>query len=196
MSLFSIFRTAETPRQNQLLKPSPVTPPERPKPLELVRKPVPVAWQEAADAIGFSPAQLLHDQVRDFLIEQQIPIYEWSAVYLYMKGVADAAGANFFWRPLRQIDQDIYGRWNWGRGTAHGYYQPDDNVCSPYDKIVPVHILEDVRTIQERFGNKVAFFVTDYKADSPDPFILVAAPDAVFKKMVFGAWDEPGFGVV
>ena len=64
---------------------------------------------------------------------------------------------------------------------------------TPYDKLVPGHILNDVKTIEQRFAGRVHFFVSDYGVPVPDPFIMVTA--YTMKRVVFGAWDEPGFGV-
>ena len=185
----ALRRPEETPRQR-------VTVPDRPKPLSLAPSVIPDEYVALATWLGFAPGKLLDQQIRNFLIEQQIPIYNYNAVCSYMTQIAVAAGANFFWRPLRKRDADIYGNWGWARGKDHGYYQRGDSVCSPYDKLVPSHILGDVKVIQEKFGDQVAFFISDYKADSPDPFILVTAPSETVSLRVFGAWDEPGFGVI
>jgi hypothetical protein len=170
--------------------------PPRPKPVARAATPMPSAYEQLAAELDFLPDELLNQQIGNFLVEQQIPIYNYKAVCKYMTAIAVSNGANFFWRPLRRKDKEIFGGWHWGRGQKHGYYQSIDSVCRPYDKLVPAHILNDVKIIQDRFGPQVAFFVSDYKASSPDPFILVTAPRIEVDLWVFGAWDEPGFGVI
>lgn len=157
---------------------------------------IPAGYLELASKLGFEPGQLLDIRMQNFLVEQQIPIYPEDAVEAFMIGVAEKEGANFFWRPLRKKDETNFKGWGWKRGQKHGYYQPDDSVCSPYDKLVPAHILGDVAAIEIEFGDAVCFFVSDYEADSPDPFILVASPSKQVSRYIFGCWDEPDFGVI
>ncbi len=87
---------------------------------------------------------------------------------------------SWYWRPLRAVDVE---------------FQPNANV-TPYDKPVPIDMLRRVKTIADRFGNKVVFAVTDYAAVRPDPFLAVSPRGLVdqSRTLVIGVWDEPGFG--
>lgn len=154
-------------------------------------------YRTVAEQVGFLPQTLLDMLLTDFLIEQQIPLYDNVAVHRYMKKIAKAAGQHYVWRPLRPVDKENMKNfmWRWDTaGAADGTYDPRESDCAPYDKLVPAYILEDVKTIEGEFGGKVAFFVTDYAVKDPDPFIMVTSPHISSKKFVFGAWDEPGFG--
>jgi hypothetical protein len=62
----------------------------------------------------------------------------------------------------------------------------------PYHHAVPIHVLRQVNKIQDRFGDEVKFFVSDYTDPKPDPFIMVTALDV--QQIIFGVWDEPNFG--
>ena len=63
-----------------------------------------------------------------------------------------------------------------------------------------MHALEKVMKIEQKFGDRVKFFVSDYIFPKPDPFIMVRpamenAGDATEYHFVFDVWDEPGFGI-
>jgi len=141
-------------------------------------------YEKLADEVGFLPAELLHKQILQFLRDEKMPVYNYQEVMAYLKKAAEHVVREGYttavvWRPLRKRD-------SWGQ------YQEDfdDRV---YDRLVPADVLRDMQTIETRFKDKVRFFVSDYKAVTPDPFILVS--DWQMKHIVFGIWDEPGFGV-
>ena len=88
-----------------------------------------------------------------------------------------------------------------GQVTRHGFYDPANNACRPYDKLVPMRVLDRVREIEEQaeeqFVGKVQFFVSDFHYSSPysDPFISIrvgydGSQDDI---LIFDVWDEPGF---
>src|SRR5258706_6290544 len=70
-----------------------------------------------------------------------------------------------------------------------------------YDKPIPLHALKKIDEIERNFKNEVrpSFFVSDYKAPNPDPFLMtVIQNDKVDKGIgcyVIDVWDEPGFGL-
>ncbi len=176
------------------------TPPEKPLPMPAKHRTVPIGTYEAvANELGFQPAQLLEEQLLRFLSEEAIPTYDYSKVDAYMAALAEEQDKAWIWRPLREKDKPV--GWHWlGRdskklgktyGHGHGSYR-DEWSYRPYDKLVPIHILRQVQKIQDRFGDKVLFFVSDYAVPNPDPFIMVTALDV--QNIVFGVWDEPKFG--
>lgn len=172
--------------------------PDKPVPMPANVGTEPLGTYEAlAGELGFEPAQLLEEQLRRFLNEESIPIYNYADVDAYMAALAEEQGKIWIWRPLRERDKP--NDWSWeGRQSkrirdyyGHGAYQ-DRWSYRPYDRAVPIHILRQVKKIQDKFGDKVLFFVSDYAVPDPDPFIMVTAPDV--QKIVFGVWDEPEFG--
>lgn len=167
----------------------------RPRLVEVGAEPLGV-YEELAEDLDFCPAQLLEEQLKRFLGESNIPIYDYGEVDQYMAVLAEEQKMAWIWRPLRKCDRPNTG-WN-GRETqgtteydGHGSYH-DLKRYRPYDKAVPAHILRHVKKIQDKFGDNVKFFVSDYAVPNPDPFIMVTAEDV--EKIVFGVWDEPGFG--
>lgn len=176
------------------------TPPEKPLPMPVNHGTEPLGTYEVlAEELGFQPAQLLEEQLLRFLNEAAIPTYDYSKVDAYMAALAEEQGEAWIWRPLREKDKP--DGWYWqGRnskklgethGRGHGSYRDEWNY-RPYDKVIPIHILRQVKTIQDKFGDRVMFFVSDYAVPNPDPFIMVTALDV--QKIVFGVWDEPKFG--
>lgn len=89
--------------------------------------------------------------------------------------------------PVRHLGSRIYGR---------GYYRPDDHQCRPYDKVIPMRILDRVREIEEYIPGRIRFFVSDYVDPRlRDPFIAAKIGwGRLFDDLiVFDCWDEPGF---
>ncbi|MBI4709229.1 MAG: hypothetical protein HY764_03445 [Candidatus Portnoybacteria bacterium] len=154
-------------------------------------------YEALAGELGFRPAQLLKEQVLRFLAEQGIPIFDYGEVDRYLTNTVKQTEENWIWRPLREQDKLEHG-WSGHcpEGTiltrGHGSYHNEWGY-RPYDKAVPLPILKQVKTIQDRLGDQVSFFVSDYAAVNPDPFIMLTAVDLGI--IVFGVWDEPGFGV-
>ncbi len=176
------------------------TPPEKPVPMPANHGTEPLGTYETlADELGFQPAQLLQEQLLRFMNDERIPTYDYVKVDAYMAALAEEQDKGWIWRPLRE--QDKPGGWSWeGRdtkalgetyGRGHGSYKDEWNY-RPYDKAVPIRILRQVKKIQDKFSHKVLFFVSDYAVPDPDPFIMVTALDV--QKIVFGVWNEPGFG--
>lgn len=173
--------------------------PKKPAPMMLSPGAAPLgAYEQLANELGFKPAQLIEEQLKRFMAEEHIPTYNYADVDVYMAAMAEAQDMGWIWRPLREKDKPAGWEWS-GRATkkiesewwGHGSYH-DKWAYRPYDKAVPIHILRQVKKIQDCFGDQVLFFVSDYAVPDPDPFIMVTALDV--EKIVFGVWDEPGFG--
>jgi hypothetical protein len=61
-----------------------------------------------------------------------------------------------------------------------------------YSRPVPMEHLAHMAMLRGEFP-ELNFFVTDYTAKNPDPFICCTTDGSWH--VVFGVWDEPGFGV-
>lgn len=177
--------------------PEPLAPPE-------VQK----SYEELAAELGFMPEELVRAQLLAFLRQNGIGVYDYAEVDAYLKDKKEKAKKEFWlWRPLR--DTDVIARFRWGTNSCghaveNGYYTSKDFACRPYDRLVPRHALEKVIKIQKEFGDRVAFFVSDYADPKPDPFLGVRARspgdsqeivnNPSVEMLVFDVWDEPGFG--
>jgi len=187
-------------RKKAIAPPVVQLPPARPTPRLVAVGGVPLgAYEDLAKELGFLPAQLLEEQLRRFLAEKEVQIYSYAEVDAYLAALAEKEGKAWIWRPLREKDKPDFGyrgRANPEKGIdqyrGHGSYRDEWNY-RPYNKAVPIHILRHVKNIQDKFGDQVKFFVSDYAVPDPDPFIMMTALDV--SQIIFGVWDEPGFGV-
>ncbi|OHA00725.1 MAG: hypothetical protein A3C07_03810 [Candidatus Sungbacteria bacterium RIFCSPHIGHO2_02_FULL_47_11] len=177
---------------------------ERPKP-QLVATDNMVAldnYVELAKELEFMPAQLLEKEILQFFAKENIPTFDNDDVYKYLAQVAEKEEKNWIWRPLREKDKPTSWEWPSHKGSLvknsdsnyfwHGGYR-DNFDHRPYDKAIPIHILRQVKKIQDHIGDRALFFVSDYAVPDPDPFIMVTALDV--KRIIFGVWDEPSFGI-
>lgn len=151
--------------------------------------------------VEFYPAQLFKKQLLLFFIEENIPVYDIEKVTKYLCHQAQKTSQRtiWIWRPLREKDVDLPSF----KSTlmANREYPHDDNGSyrpeyagwnTIYDKLIPMFILERVKKIENKFGDVPKFFVSDYQAVNPDPFIMVTTK-GLKESIVFGMWDEPGF---
>jgi hypothetical protein len=168
----------------------------RPAPISRrIRADVPDRWLTLAEdlqigcVMGGPALELL---VVDFLFASGVPVYGLGEVVAYLVEQCRGHAPRLVWRPLRDRDHIHDARWEGGDG--HDYYRPIDPACRTYDKPVPLEILERVKALEERFNRpsqRLHFFISDCAL--PDPFILAAGCD--MSRIVFGAWDEPGFAL-
>lgn len=169
-------------------------------------------YQETSARIGFRPVQLLCAELHDFFVQSGIELYDYREVddWLTMKTEwAEKKNLYWCWRPLRAKDVVDFS-WRCAKYDVEDgfYYSPKDHdgwssreavhACRPYEKLVPEFALELVAKLEERFGDEVCFFVSDYAVVDPDPFIMVRprqrGDGPVSRQMfIFGFWDEPGF---
>lgn len=142
-------------------------------------EPVPAEYMSVAKAVGFECPQMLQAELEAFLAEH-FHVYDPDKVTSYMNALCmrefDVNGnrVRWDWRPLRQQDMDESSPWS-----------------GPYDKFVPYPVLLTVKRIDEAFGDRVQFYVTDYVSPKPDPFLAVSARGLPY--YVIERWDEPTF---
>lgn len=171
------------------------------------------AYVRIAETVGFEPAALLEARLLAFFAEHDMKHYAYSEVARYLDAEAEKVSrdAGWWWMPLRE--KDIVTAFTWGKThregyegnlrfcrTGRDYYRSDRWECRPYNLAVPLRVLVSVEKIEQVFGGKLKFFVTQlgivesYKQKPMshlDPFIMVTAMD--MKNIVFDVWDEPGF---
>lgn len=150
------------------------------------------AYATLAAEIGFAPQELPDLQLEDFLRQNGIQVLEYGYVCSRMNNLADMASATWYWHPLRSRDADCApwdGLWassDYGVArTANGHYARQ----APYNRVVPMHILQLVQCIEAGFDGPARFFVTDYQAVEPDPFLMVKVSGGT--PYVIGEWAEP-----
>lgn len=141
-------------------------------------------YEDICDQLGFAPATLMHERLIGFLHDEKIKTYDLQKVTDYMTALAAQKGMRFYWCPLRAKDNAL---------TFWGHRQAPTTVAQGYKHAVPIEHLRNARKIEVKFPGVFTFFVSDYQAVSPDPFIGCICEGGVMT--VFGMWDEPGFGV-
>lgn len=168
----------------------------------------PQDYYALAKRLGFSPRQLIRAEIMEFFNKNGIKLYEHDKVSRYMDRLVycHETATCWIWNPLRAKDYLGYDDDGYGYVISYknGYlYDSRDTDIIAYEKLVPERVLRNVEKIEKKFGDKVAFFVTDYADQRPDPFIGVLIRrdkgdytdfDASEEMMVFDVWDEPGFG--
>ena len=167
-------------------------------------------YAELIERTGIFSSQLLIMKFENFLIAEDIPVYNLQEVISYMDEKARVDG--WEWRPLRA--KDYRGNIEFGKNANDGHpssdyyrgrfvstngdlrYAPSS---FPYDKEIPLHALRKVAKIDAAFNDQVGLFVSDYKARLPDPFMMaVISNDRVREgigRYVIDFWSEPGFGL-
>lgn len=168
-------------------------------PVPTIPKPSPIAtegmapdhWKVMAKKVGFTPQFLNQEEFRLGLRELGIPIYDLDEVSQYMNAAVvrlnttekDSAPTNWSgtvkewrwqWTPLREADVSE-GNMKW----------------SHYQHAVPLHALEKVALIMEKFP-EAKFHVSEItQRPKGDPFLAVQYKS--WEMVVIDQWDEPGF---
>lgn len=147
-------------------------------------------YQNAASAIGFSNGALLSAELRDFFVQEGIRIYNYDKVSAFLTDKAQSEAKNpesekrvWCWKPLRETDANklVSGQhWEQGHISAQRYHGA-----------VPYTMLCLVQKIADKFGEQVHFYVSDYAARNPDPFLAVTGVGT--GRYVIAHWDEPNF---
>lgn len=192
---------------------SAITFPRSQVPQKPVEPRIQTTYEEIARRLGFLPTELVRDQLLAFFAEEEIALYNYSQVVEWLsEKKKDISVGTWCWRPLR--GKDIINNFHWGTRSwtgkvwrwTDGYYHAEHGFCRPYERLVPMHALEKVTKIEEKFGEQVKFFVSDFAVDyacvpnaKGDPFVMVrpAMSDSGTPgeyQLIFDAWDEPGFG--
>jgi hypothetical protein len=142
--------------------------------------------------------------LRKFLHEQSIPVYHSMRVHKYMCWTAYAQRKDWCWmfltgnrnaspiwlqtREWKPSDSMFVDSvFNSGRGICGGIND------GPYDKPIPKSVLRTMATIMTQYehAQELAFYVSDYHAPRPDPFLAVGCGREPL--LVIDYWHEPGF---
>jgi hypothetical protein len=139
---------------------------------------------ETARKLGFEPVELIREEILAFCAEQDIPLYPNEDVARYLDEQRNRYGSYgdmWRWRPLRE--QDIVADLEFGLSEDEqlqdGYYSADPDLddemdrCPPYDRLVPLRVLERVLALEEAFDGRVAFFVAWHPDEMERTYIMV-----------------------
>ncbi len=160
----------------------------------------PQTYAALARKLNFAPAALTRNEVLAFFRANDIKVFDYQKVGAYMQQAVDRSDDAdcWIWRPLRAEDA-FSSEDGVSLETEAGdtIYDSRDDICAPYDKLIPARVLGNTAKIADKFGARVKFFVTDYADHKPDPFIAIWIGDhnlpAEQGFIIFDVWDEPGF---
>jgi hypothetical protein len=142
-----------------------------------------------AKDIGLNVEPVLQPRIERFFVARGWLIYPYQKVWEFLQQLARIENERNapsmhnswpvfaprvvpVWRPLRSSDTVNRPR-------------------SVYDKAVPLHAIEKVLALETEFGKgSLTFHVSDYEAQTPDPFLMVMAG---LQPYVIDVWDEPSF---
>jgi hypothetical protein len=166
--------------------------PVRPLPVEIRAETYALGEYEALCVeLGVHPAKLLETKLLQFMAKAGMQTYPLDQVGTYLSKLAPR-GEVWYWAALRTQDGMFANR-----PEGYGPDKSGDRVKWVYGHPVPLAELRKVKTINDEFNSgerpQVGFFVSDYAVPNPDPFIMVVGRG--FSPIVFGVWDEPGFGL-
>lgn len=189
---------------------------ERPEPVTVTLDPLPdlSEYEEIAKVLGFEPpeirkqkTEIVRRELIEFILDKGYPIYANDAVHKYMSALAEKDDRVFVWARLRgETDREMSARHE--RDSAQRLFELQmssltrmQNIVQTrvhgqftngYHRPVPIEMLKRAAEIKKKF-DAAEFYVSDYAVMVPDPFIMVKLRDC--EHVVFGVWDEPGFGM-
>ncbi len=147
-------------------------------------------YQKLAQKIGYrcveAERELVENELEAFLHENGMAVYDYQAVTRYLDATVERMTKTlrerhaWRWVPLRQCDKgQVVAQLSTGMVT--------------YTKPIPYPVLLTIEKVHERFGERLAMFVSDiYTVPKADPFLGVSAPGSE-RLFVIERWDEPGF---
>ena len=139
-------------------------------------------WLTLAKSIGATPQQIGEVELKLWLKEECIQVFNTQKVFDYLKDKAKDYKWSF--QGLRACDtkRDLHAYATWPAGCGH-------TLAQTLYAVVPIPVLMTVQRIVERFGDRANFFVT--KIGDPDPFRAVTVDDCAI--VFIERWDEPSY---
>ncbi len=143
------------------------------------------AYEEACSKLGYYPDDLHGLKLKQFLFENEIPLYDYDHVIKYLGHIAADDETHICWKALRGSDGCSYLQLR----SPYGDRLVQKKQSGIYKKIVPLRVLETISLIQGSYPD-AKFYVSEL-VNFPDPFAAVSITEGTLH--VFACWDEPGF---
>jgi hypothetical protein len=185
-SMFGKTATKTEPKALPMPVPKPMSLEEEVEEAELTE------YQKLANAIGYTPAGIEAYRLETRLGKLGLQKYDVKEVHDFLQAQVKDKYHKWCWCPLRQQDakkeRSEYSAFSFGREGGSGAVAPWS-----YDKKVPLAALQVVGKVIEEFKDvEPEFFVSDYTAVNPDPFLAVRVGGEM--RVIFH-WDEPEWGL-
>lgn len=129
------------------------------------------------------PPTAIRDEFRSALRELGLPIYDNAEVNHYLFKICPK-DKHWAWVGLRPQDQGQLNVWS--------VVLDGQLVHGPYNKAIPYPVMLTVEKVLDKYP-KANFFVSDFTAKSPDPFLAVCLERDPSSLTIIERWDEPGF---
>ena len=159
-------------------------PPDNPKRLDigLTQEEAMREWLILAKSIGASPQQIGEVELKLWLKEECIQVFNTQKVFDYLQHKAGDDKWSF--QGLRPCDTErsLHAYGTWPPRSGHVLKQT-------LYSAVPLPVLMTVQKVIERFGNRANFWVT--KIGDPDPFLAVTVDNCAI--VFIERWDEPSY---
>ena len=145
-----------------------------------------------AQEIGWTCQALVDEEVREWFVAAEIPVFDADAVRAYMnRTVMKLNGGreawDWYWHPLRPGARDE----PWV--TNAGEVPERSPVKYGYSLPIPERVLARIAQVDRGLGEKVAIQITVIaRRPKADPFVA-AVVKGTGTRYVFDVWDEPGF---
>jgi hypothetical protein len=161
---------------------------EAPAPENVEKLAVDEEYMKLAQELGLAVDHGEEARLRAAVADAGVGNYDREKVDLYMRSMAK--NNVWVWRPLRKVDVGKLNQDGDRDVVLHGAVTGGQS----YQHVVPFAVLTTVKQISEKFPEAL-FFISDYAAPRPDPFLMVTTKD-LFERDIYyivERWDEPGF---
>jgi hypothetical protein len=164
---------------------------EEPIKIEVAAPDADEAYFVLATKLGVRSAAVTRARLEKFLHEECMGLYDYDKVAAYMSNLAEQAGKEFVWKPIR--DKDGHAASKLGNATSWGHGR---FVTGAYQHEIPMPVLMSIDKIATAFPDEAIFFASDYEVKRPDPFAAVTTRELWNHDktlLVFEKWNEPKF---
>lgn len=149
------------------------------------------------DEIGFKPKVLEEERFKEYLLENKIAVYDYKRVSsflddLYGMSIQPSFGEGrrgWFWCKLLGADKDDSEAQLIDSGSLSGLVDS----AGSYQKAVPYHVLEVVKSIRIKFPEYIPYISEVVRLSrKPDPFLMYCFDS---QRYVIKHWNEPNFKI-
>ena len=162
-------------------------------------------YSQLAKSIGFQNASTARRSIIDFMMREEIPIYNLKRVTDYMDSLVPIPrnrlpiGTAWRWNPLRDKDCFTRGPDHVQIGPGNGIWAHPNGIimwATQYQGPVPATALKATATLSRQFKDcrfvvaNLQEVLTPRPVDG-DPFLAIWFPE--MDLIPFAVWDEPGF---
>ena len=151
--------------------------------------------ETATTKLDYVPKELLIAQLLEFFKNEGIQLFDDEQVKIWLQHQSKRCGQKeaWHWWPFRKKDGEFNVHWD--SEQDGGYYRSKWFGDRPFDRLIPLRIIELVLKIEKRFGDSVFFLVSENEIPNQDRFIMVVPKiyttgTTLNIKFIFGTWKD------